>query len=122
MTFDWRECLELALFLQAERSSFAQFGEVAALRCAVSRAYQGAFCCTRNYARDRLGFVPVKRAEDHERVREHLTSHRMTRIAMSLDILRQWRNDCDYYDDGSDYSTMCSSAITRAQKIFDELT
>ena len=63
MGFDWREYLILAQFLQGH--SEIKYSEEAARRAAVSRAYYAAYCHARNYARDKLNFVPERKGIDH---------------------------------------------------------
>jgi len=87
MAFDWSEYLALARHLQGQESS--RFSQEAALRCSISRAYYAAFCHARNYARDRQGFVPTDRAQDHGLVRQHFKGRGNVIIATSLDQLRQ---------------------------------
>jgi uncharacterized protein (UPF0332 family) len=115
MSFDWREYLNLARFLQGQSGS--SFIQEAAFRCAISRAYYAAFCHARNYARDRHGFSPNYNSNDHRLVRRHFQNRGISEIATKLDRLRQWRNSCDYDDTVSNVSSLVSSAIVRAQDI-----
>ena len=119
MSFDWREYLNLALFLQRQRNSFTQ---EAAYRCAVSRAYYAAFCYARNYARDRQGYSPKYAGEDHQFVRNHFRDRGMVKIARMLDRLRHWRNSCDYDDSVPNISSIIKKAINDAQQIINLLT
>lgn len=114
MAFDWREYLNLARFLHGQ-------GNEAAFRSAVSRAYYAAFCHTRNYARDRHGFAPTYKSDDHQLVRNHFRGRGMTQIAQKLDSLRQWRNRCDYDDTVSNISHLLTSATHEAQKVLNML-
>jgi hypothetical protein len=118
MAFDWREYLTLSRFLQGQADGLSP---EAAFRCAVSRAYYAAFCHARNYARDRQGFTPTYRADDHRLVREHFKRRRTGRVASMLDDLKQWRECCDYDDIVSDISRILTSAIDNAQKILNIL-
>ena len=119
MPFIWREYLVLAQHLQTYVSPV--FSQEAAFRCAVSRSYYAAFCHARNYARAHQGFIPSNKADDHGRVRLHFKTRGEITGAMSLDRLRQWRNQCDYDDTISGLTVLFSSAIAEAQKIFNRL-
>jgi hypothetical protein len=119
MPFDWSEYLALAQYLQGQSNS--EFSQEAALRCAVSRAYYAAFCHARNYARDHHGFKPYHNPDDHPRVREHFRKLGNAKIAGDLELLRQWRNQCDYDDNISSISLMFLGARTAAQNIFESL-
>jgi hypothetical protein len=119
MAFDWSEYLTLARHLQGQVNG--SFGQEAALRCAISRAYYAAFCHARNYARDCQGFAPTYKAQDHGLVREHFKRRGNVIIATSLDQLRQWRNQCDYDDSIPNLALMCVGSILRAQEIIDFL-
>lgn len=120
MSFDWKEYLNLAIFLQGQIGS--SFTQETAFRCATSRAYFAAFCHARNYARDNLGFTPTHIGRDHGLVREHFKALGMVNIALKLDSLCQWRGMCDYDDTVSNISIMVNSAITEAQEIVGKLT
>ena len=120
MAFDWKELLDLARFLQAQAGS--QIGKEAALRGAISRAYYGAFCHVRNYARDRLGFRPRNGPEDHGRLRAHLRKGKTRVLAERLDDLRLWRNQCDYWDElPFDLVLQTTLALINTSKIFDSV-
>jgi hypothetical protein len=54
--FEWKDYLELTRFLQQEAEKTDNPERF--LRTALSRAYYGAFCHARNYARDWLQFQP----------------------------------------------------------------
>ena len=120
MSFDWKEYLNLARFLQGYGGS--SFNQEAGFRCSVSSAYYAAFCHARNYARDQHRFIPTYKSEDHRRVREYFRNLGMTGISSKLDDLRGWRNNCDYDDMVSNISYLVSSAIARAQEIIGKLT
>lgn len=119
MPFVWEEYLFLAQYLQTYTSTV--FSQEAAFRCAVSRSYYAAFCHARNYARDHQGFIPSNKGDDHGRVRAHFHTRGDIIVAMSLDKLRQWRNQCDYDDTVTGLTPLLSSAIAEAQKIFNLL-
>jgi len=119
MSFDWKEYLYLALFLQGYGGS--SFNQEAGFRCSVSRAYYAAFCHARNYARNNRSFIPTYKSVDHRRVREHFQNLGMTEISSKLDDLRVWRNSCDYDDSVSNISFLVSSAIAGSQEIIGKL-
>jgi hypothetical protein len=96
MAFDWQDYVEVSRFLQRQTSSGVN--PEAFLRSALSRAYYGAFCHARNYARDWLGFRPRYEGDDHGRLRAHLKKSKRWRVSEKLERLRDWRNDCDYRD------------------------
>ncbi len=56
MSFDWQRYLVIAQNLSAQAA--ASTDSEALCRSAVSRAYFGAYCHARNYAKDFLGFDP----------------------------------------------------------------
>lgn len=120
MAFNWKEYLNLAQFLQNQSGN--SFTQEAAFRCGVSRAYYAAFCYARNYARDRQGFSPTSRPDDHRLVRKHLRGQGMANVAWKLDKLRQWRNSCDYVDTLPDTSVLLTSAISEAQAVLNAIS
>ena len=117
MAFDWHRLLELARFLQ--QNADAVQPDEAVLRTVLSRAYYGAFCHARNYARDYLGFTPRNDPDDHGRLRAHLRSRRRKGDADRLDRLRQWRNESDYADElGFDLAVAVLAAMGEADRVF----
>lgn len=121
MPFDWKGFLALARTLQ-EQAAAANEPEPF-LRSAVSRAYFGAYCHARNYAKDYLKFVPREDADDHGRLRAHLQGKRRSQDANRLDQLRQLRNHADYLDElpWSDSATTVVSALRFAEGVFTSL-
>jgi hypothetical protein len=113
MVFDWKEYVELSRFLESQAPNA---GNVEAfLRTALSRAYYGAFCYVRNYARDRLGFDSRNDGDDHGRLRHHLKRGKMRGISDKLQRLREWRNECDYLDELTfDPQIVLASALSEA--------
>jgi hypothetical protein len=120
MAFDWREYLALAQWLQTNTPS--GMTREGACRCGISRAYYAAFGYAIAYARDYLGFRPRDDTEDHGRLRAHLKQKRRQATSDSLDRLRGWRNDCDYFDDftGNLEDTLIA-AIREARYVYDSL-
>jgi len=121
MEFEWKTYVAVSRLLGA----LADENETreALLRTALSRAYYGAFCYSRNYARDWLGFSARYDAEDHGRLRAHLKKSRRWRVSEKLERLRDWRNDCDYQDQlNFDPKMGLVSALQEADYIFSSLT
>ena len=119
MAFDWPEYLELARLL-AQGGLDGSTPE-AASRCAVSRAYYAAFCHARNYARDRLGFVPDHTGADHHRVQERLRNRGLREIVRGLERLRQWRGQCDYHDHVLNLAGIVPQALQTARQVIESL-
>ncbi len=115
MSFEWKEYLALAHFLQ--RHSAPDLNQEAAFRSAVSRAYYAAFCHARNHARDRQGLNPAYTGDDHFLVKKHFSTRRERGVALKLDRLRQWRNQCDYEDSVANLATLPASALQEAQLV-----
>jgi hypothetical protein len=78
------------------------------------------FCHARNYAKHYLGFDPRNNADDHGRLRAHLTKGKRKGYADRLEQLRQLRNSADYLDDlpWTDASATVSSALANADFLF----
>jgi hypothetical protein len=77
MSFDWREYLKLAQFLQTQISSSNHspgFVE-ACQRAAISRAYYAAFCTARNYARYQENAEFRRNRDIHWAVIEYFEQH-----------------------------------------------
>ncbi|HWP93151.1 MAG TPA: DNA-binding protein [Thermodesulfobacteriota bacterium] len=120
MSFDWKEYFNLALVLHGLYPR--DFVQEAAFRSSVSRAYYAAFCCARNYARDNHGFPITRSSREHKDIRNLLRSLGMTQLARKLDVLRQWRNSCDYEDTVPNISHLVGLAIHEARGIIGKLT
>ncbi len=120
MTFDWKEYLIVAQFLNKHLEK-RPFSKEAAQRSGVSRAYYAAYCYARNKARDTQNFVPKKGAEDHGRLRDHFRRRKNFVIANILDELRQWRNQCDYDDSVENLDQLINAAIQNAEDIINKL-
>jgi hypothetical protein len=114
MAFDWKEYLGLARWV-CRQPAGGEFSLDASARCAVSRAYYGAFCHARNYARDTLSFFPTQLPDDHRLLREHLKNRRHTGVASRLGDLSQWRNQCDYEDTVEHLDGLLDSALAQAE-------
>ena len=121
MNFDWKEYLNLARFLQ--NCCDSDFSQEASSRSSVSRAYFAAFCCARNYARDKLNFTSEKTPDVHEDVRTMLEDNGMSNEAEILDQLRKWRNECDYEDTihTQRLSRILTDSLKRAESLINSL-
>jgi hypothetical protein len=120
MPFNWHDYVDLAHYLVANPPPGVSAGGTG--RSIVSRAYYGAFCYARNYARDYLGFVPSNSEKDHGGVRDHLRRKRRQRTADVLDRLRDSRNEWDYLDDlWTALTKMLPQAILDADYVFRSL-
>jgi hypothetical protein len=120
MAFDWKTYLLVSRFLEQHAANASN--REAFLRSAVSRAYYGAFCYVRNYARDRLGFQPRNNADDHGRLRVRLKKGKLRCISDKLERLREWRNGCDYEDNLSfDPQRVLSLALSEAGSVISSL-
>ncbi len=120
MSFDWREYVVLAQWLQTNTPPGVS--RESACRCAISRAYYAAFGYAINYARDYLGFRPRNDPDDHGRLRGHLKGKKRRKTSECLDRLREWRNGCDCLDDlPGDLDGTLAAALAEAQYVFDSL-
>jgi hypothetical protein len=133
MDFNWIEYLTLARFIEEQRTSGKNqslrdntpISNEAMARCITSRSYYAAFCYARNYAINRLGFVPsppIDRHKDHERVREHFRKNNMPNIKLQLENLSLWRNKCDYDNHVQNIHLFPAGAIFTAQQVFNSLS
>jgi len=119
MAFDWGQYLSLARFLNGESLSY---WPEAGLRSAISRAYFAAYCYARNYASKNLGFVPTRKADDHDRLIQHYSNSGRPEIANALDSLRKWRNQCDYQNNASiNIQNTVPFALKQSGKVFTDL-
>src|SRR3989304_5488894 len=115
MPFEWKAFVDLAGALQQQAGGSRN--TEALLRTAISRAYFGAFCHARNYARDFLGFDPRNTPDDHGGLRAHLKGKRRVGDAERLDRLRQWRNKGDYLDElAIDLNATALAALRDAER------
>jgi hypothetical protein len=118
--FEWKHYLELTRFLQQEAGKTDNPEPF--LRAALSRAYYGASCYARNYARDWLQFQASYVGDDHGRLRDHLRKRRRRGTSDKLQRLREWRNECDYHDDLSfDARVILDTAVIDATYVFNSL-
>ena len=97
MSFNWSEYLTLAQVLTGKA---AVSSPEAKFRSAISRAYYGAFCSTRNYLIQNGHRIP-KTSEAHKMVREILRNKKdqvSKQVENNLDRLRKDRTNADYED------------------------
>src|SRR5436305_14421116 len=121
MPFEWKGFLALARHLQQQAAASPEAESL--LRSAVSRAYFAAYCHARNYAKHYQSFETRDDADDHGRLRAHLTGKRRKGDADRLAQLRQLRNDADYGDDlpWSDVPDTVTAALAFADRVFQSL-
>ena len=120
MPFDWSECLVLAEHISEPRIPIASVE--ARHRSAVSRAYYAAFGTAREAA-DAFGFPRNRKApvEDHRKLPSFLRTQRLFGAARDLQMLRIWRNQCDYDDTVADLPRLCQDAIQAARAVLNGL-
>ncbi len=117
MAFSWEEYLDVARHLAADSTAFS---DEAAKRCAISRAYYGAYCYARNWAEDNAGFKRSGEPDDHGRLVQQYRSIRKFDVASILTTLRERRNDCDY-EDSIPAALNATALIDNAQKLINTL-
>ena len=89
----------------------------------MSRAYYGAFCHARNYARDKLDFRPRNDTDDHGRLHARLKKGKLQGLSVKLERLREWRNGCDYDDQlAFDPQQILKLAIIQAVNVITRLS
>ncbi|MDO9036242.1 MAG: hypothetical protein Q7U51_13715 [Methanoregula sp.] len=121
MAFQWADFLIIAKSLHESGRSSALPTD-AAFRCAISRAYYGAFCHSRDYAMINMGFIPTQKPKDHELLRNHFAKNGKKTISTTLDRMRQWRNHSDYHNPSPTLSENNTRiAIEDAEKIIQSM-
>jgi len=123
--FAWKQFTDIAVCLQEvgeEKPSLLE----AASRCAVSRAYYGAFRHALNYAKDVLGYNPTADVAEHKELPDWYRDcggSNGKEIARTLAQLRIWRNDCDYnepiHHQAIALTAMTEQSIQRSKKIIE---
>jgi hypothetical protein len=119
MAFDWREYVTVARDMPQLQSISSN---EAKLRCAVSRAYYGVYCNTRNHAMQRLNYVSTakkfKRSE-HADLRLFLNGEGgvFPVVAADLERLHNLRKQCDYDDVVLNCGVLYREALRLAAKI-----
>jgi len=93
--FQWDHFIRISEYLLFHIKS-PEISEEALFRCAISRAYYGAYCSVRDYAEDNLSYKPSSGADDHQKLVEFLKEKKRFGEAQKLSRLRICRNDADY--------------------------
>jgi uncharacterized protein (UPF0332 family) len=121
MSFNWSEYLTLAREFTGKATVSSP---EAKFRSAISRAYFGAFCSTRNHL-IRQGHKIPKKPEAHMVVQQILINKRdlvCKQIQSNLNRLRIDRNDADYMDQfpgALDKTTQMD--LTLAERVLNDL-
>jgi uncharacterized protein (UPF0332 family) len=121
-SFDWSHYLRLADGLSQQPEAVGP--EEASYRAAISRAYYGAFCAARNYARDHDGTVVTSSVGDHLNIINHFrrsSEKSRKKIGIMLDTLRDRRNKADYSDVLAGVAGEAHVSVMEAQDIFKVL-
>jgi len=125
MSFDWREYLDLAKWLQKNPENAGT--KEASYRAAISRAYYAAFQCALEFAEDE-GFTPKKSGDDHADVRAYFRNTEKgdtirTNISNLLKRMCDNRRVADYRANmyNSSAYSMAYSTINMAEGLLKEL-
>ncbi|MHA1278053.1 MAG: hypothetical protein ACTSQ8_12760 [Candidatus Helarchaeota archaeon] len=113
MSFDWKNFVRLA-------EDLMNHPDEASLRSAISRAYYGAFCISRN----KMGFKSYRGSDVHKEVIKHYQHSRDSRekfVGNTLDKLRRDRNDADYNEDKTIDFRLTQRVLIKAKQILDKL-
>ena len=123
MIFSWSQFVEIAEHLK-EQGDAEEIPQEAAYRCAVSRAYYGAYRHAQNYAKISWGYIPESDGTDHKQVRTFFEKKEMMSISRYLRRLHQWRKECDYnepFEKIQNLSQCVTDSISDAQMIITAL-
>ena len=93
--FQWYHFIRVSEYLLS-RIDPTDISEEALFRCAISRAYYGAYCSVLDYAEGYLSYKPSRDANDHSNLVTFLREKRRFRDAQMLHRLRINRNYADY--------------------------
>lgn len=93
--FQWDHFIRVSEYLLS-RIDPTNISDEALFRCAISRAYYGAYCSVRDYAEDYLSYKPLRNADDHSKLVQFLRDQKRIDEAQKLTRLRQNRNRADY--------------------------
>ena len=110
MSFDWEKFVDLAESIQQQIKTEESF------RTAISRAYYGAFCKTR----DSRGFNSYTKSDVHSKVINQLKNSNDPddiKIGQILDVLRMERNKADYEGDAYIDEGLSLRCIVKAKEI-----
>jgi len=119
MPFNWLELLKLAKGLK--KRSLTDLDDEALDRTVVGRAYYAAYCHARDHLERTTSFRPTGMGEDHARVRKALVKATQASLSGKLQMLRIWRNECDYDAAVPTLSRMVREAPKHAQVFFSTL-
>lgn len=129
--FEWEQFLDVAVCLQELGDSNRGLSE-AAYRCAISRAYYGAYHSALSLAQN-LGYVisPPKRGgmSEHRKLQvwyqnECANKSLGKRISGKLRRLHNWRKNADYKDIDAttmDFKACCDSAINESISLIQQI-
>jgi uncharacterized protein (UPF0332 family) len=110
MSFDWEKFVDLADSIQQQTKAEEVY------RTAISRAYYGAFC----KSRDSIGFKIYTKTDVHSKVSDYFkksTDLDDRKIGQLLDALRKERNKADYNGDASIGEGLSRRCIVKAKEI-----
>ena len=120
MSFDWRLYIKLAdelINLQRDKSLAESYW-----RSAISRAYYGVFCLSRNFLR--LGGITVPKRDIHrfviDKYKESFNQNKK-KIGIELDRLKKDRIDADYKDRISINKNYALRSYGRSERILQLL-
>lgn len=130
--FEWEQFLDVAVYLQELGDSNHGLSE-AAYRCAVSRAYYGAYHCALSLA-NRCGFdaelyLSDRRMSEHRKLqvwyKEKYGNKSMgNSISKQLHRLHDWRKDADYKDTTAkeiNFKISCQNAILLSKELVQKI-
>jgi len=124
MSFKWEEFLNIAQALIYNRD-LQQLSAEAKYRCAISRAYFGAFCTARNFLRDFQEDPDIsQRPEIHRYVRtkfEISPNPRERSIGENLKRLHHRRKLADYEDNLRDPEHKAQESLRLARQVIKTL-
>lgn len=110
MSFDWEKFVDLAESIQQQIKTEESF------RTAISRAYYGAFC----KSRDLLGFGSYTKSDVHSKVINQLKYSKDLddrKIGQFLDALRKERNNADYDGNSIINDSLSQRCVIKAKVI-----
>ena len=93
--FQWDHFIRISEYLLSPIEP-SEISEEALFRCAISRAYYGAYCSVRDHAENYLSYEPSSGADDHSKLVNFLKEMKYFDQAQKLSRLRQNRNKADY--------------------------
>lgn len=97
--FSWEDYLRVAHYL--ETSAPRSGAEEAAFRSAASRTCYSAYGLVRRWpsgSAAKMPFIPTGSGRDHSLLRRWLRDHGFGSQAQQLEVLHDWREQCDHDD------------------------